>query len=64
MIRGGSIVDGTGTVARTGDVAIRASRILQPSAGYVATLVNGVTTRRHDADTGERPGRLVCGQPA
>jgi N-acyl-D-amino-acid deacylase len=27
--------------------------------GYLATMVNGVVTRRHDADTGARPGRLV-----
>jgi N-acyl-D-aspartate/D-glutamate deacylase len=38
-----------------------ASRILQAAEGYVATMVGGVVTRRHDADTGERPGRLVRG---
>jgi N-acyl-D-aspartate/D-glutamate deacylase len=37
------------------------SRILQPSSGYVATLVNGEITRRHDEDTGRRPGQLVRG---
>jgi N-acyl-D-aspartate/D-glutamate deacylase len=36
-----------------------ASRILQGAEGYVATLVNGVVTRRDDADTGARPGRLA-----
>jgi N-acyl-D-aspartate/D-glutamate deacylase len=36
-----------------------ASRILQGAEGYVATLVNGVVTRRNDVDTGARPGRLA-----
>ena len=44
------------------DLPSGASRILQPSTGYVATMVNGVTTRRDDADTGQRPGRLVRGR--
>lgn len=35
------------------------SRLIQPVSGYLATLVNGVVTRRNDEDTGERPGRLV-----
>ncbi len=30
-------------------------------AGYTATIVNGVVTRRDGADTGARPGRLVRG---
>jgi N-acyl-D-amino-acid deacylase len=34
-------------------------RLVQRSRGYLATMVNGVTTRRHDAETGTRPGRLV-----
>ena len=34
-------------------------RFLQPVAGYRATIVNGVQTRAHDRDTGQRPGRLV-----
>ena len=34
-------------------------RFLQPVSGYLATFVNGVQTRAHDADTGERPGRLI-----
>lgn len=41
------------------DLPTGAARILQPAEGYVATLVAGTLTRRHDADTGERPGRLV-----
>ena len=43
------------------DLPAGASRILQPAEGYLATLVAGTVTRRHDADTGERPGRLVRG---
>jgi N-acyl-D-amino-acid deacylase len=41
------------------DLPSGGSRLLQGSRGYLATLVKGVTTRRHDADTGARPGRLV-----
>jgi N-acyl-D-aspartate/D-glutamate deacylase len=43
------------------DLPAGASRILQAAEGYLATLVNGVVTRRHDVDTGERAGRLVRG---
>jgi N-acyl-D-amino-acid deacylase len=43
------------------DLPAGASRILQPASGYLATLVNGVTTRRNDIDTGARSGRLVRG---
>jgi len=41
------------------DLPAGGSRVLQPSTGYKATIVNGVITRLDDADTGERPGRLV-----
>ena len=41
------------------DLPAGGTRLIQPVRGYVATLCNGVMTRRHDADTGERPGRLV-----
>ena len=34
-------------------------RMLQASSGYLATLAGGVVTRRQDADTGARPGRLI-----
>ena len=34
-------------------------RMLQGSTGYRATMVRGVVTRRDDAETGARPGRLV-----
>ena len=36
-----------------------AGRLVQGARGYAATIVAGRTTRRHDADTGARPGRLV-----
>jgi len=35
------------------------SRILQGVDGYDATIVAGTVTRRHGADTGARPGRLI-----
>ena len=41
------------------DLPAGGTRLIQPVVGYVATMVNGVVTRRHDADTGARPGRLV-----
>jgi N-acyl-D-aspartate/D-glutamate deacylase len=41
------------------DLPAGGQRYLQPVTGYVATVVAGVQTRADDADTGERPGRLV-----
>ena len=41
------------------DLPAGGARILQDASGYKATIVSGVVTRRNDADTGERPGRLV-----
>lgn len=41
------------------DLPTGASRILQPSTGYVATMVNGTVVRSNDADTGLRPGHLL-----
>jgi N-acyl-D-amino-acid deacylase len=41
------------------DLPTGAKRILQPSTGYLARLVNGKMVRRNDNDTGERPGRLL-----
>jgi len=41
------------------DLPAGGRRILQDAEGYVATIVNGIVTRRHDHDTGARPGRLV-----
>src|SRR5207253_1209167 len=41
------------------DLPTGGPRLLQGSRGYLATMVNGTVTRRHDADTGARPGRLV-----
>jgi N-acyl-D-amino-acid deacylase len=46
------------------DLPTGVSRILQPAEGYLATLVNGEVTRRDDADTGARSGRLVRGSVA
>ena len=41
------------------DLPTGASRILQPSTGYLATMVAGEVVRRNDTDTGARPGRLI-----
>jgi len=46
------------------DLPTGVSRIMQPAEGYLATLVAGEVTRRHDADTGARSGRLVRGSAA
>jgi N-acyl-D-amino-acid deacylase len=46
------------------DLPTGVSRIMQPAEGYLATLVHGEVTRRHDADTGARSGRLVRGSAA
>jgi N-acyl-D-aspartate/D-glutamate deacylase len=43
----------------TDDLPAGGRRLLQTADGYVATIVNGVVTRRNGADTGARPGRLV-----
>ncbi len=43
------------------DLPAGGTRLVQDAEGYVATIVGGVVTRRHDADTGARPGRLVRG---
>ena len=43
----------------TDDLPAGGRRLLQTADGYVATIVNGVVTRRHGVDTGARPGRLV-----
>lgn len=41
------------------DLPAGGRRLVQSASGYVATIVNGVITRRDGADTGQRPGRLV-----
>jgi len=46
------------------DLPAGAGRMIQDSTGYLATLVAGTATRRNDADTGERPGRLLRGSAA
>jgi N-acyl-D-aspartate/D-glutamate deacylase len=46
------------------DLPAGGARLLQKISGYEATILNGTITRRHDTDTGARPGRLVRGTPA
>ena len=46
------------------DLPAGGARLLQGAEGYIATLVGGQLTRRFDADTGARPGRLTRGQGA
>ena len=41
------------------DLPAGGTRLIQPVQGYLATMVKGQVTRRHDADTGARPGTLV-----
>ncbi len=41
------------------DLPLGSPRLLQGASGYLATMVSGVVTRRHDAETGTRPGRLI-----
>ncbi len=41
------------------DLPAGGSRFIQPSTGYLATLVNGEITRVRDQDTGARPGRVA-----
>ena len=45
------------------DLPAGGTRLLQDASGYRATLVNGEITRRDDADTGARPGRLLRNRP-
>jgi N-acyl-D-amino-acid deacylase len=46
------------------DLPAGGQRMMQDARGYAATIVGGVVTRRDDADTGARPGRLVRGARA
>ncbi len=41
------------------DLPAGGTRLLQGAVGYDATIVAGQVTRRHGADTGARPGRLL-----
>ncbi|MFU8816938.1 MAG: amidohydrolase family protein, partial [Pseudomonadales bacterium] len=43
------------------DLPAGGARLMQGASGYLATLINGEPTRRHDVDTGARPGRLIRG---
>ena len=50
---------GLGELAIQNDLPAGGGRLMQGARGYIATLIDGVITRRHDEDTGARPGRLV-----
>ena len=43
------------------DLPADGQRMMQDANGYMATIVKGLVTRRNDADTGARPGRLIRG---
>ncbi|MFN8032728.1 MAG: amidohydrolase family protein [Mycobacterium sp.] len=43
------------------DLPAGGKRLIQGARGYDATVVSGVVTRRHGADTGARPGTLLRG---
>lgn len=43
------------------DLPAGGKRLIQGARGYDATVVSGVVTRRHGADTGARPGALLRG---
>lgn len=43
------------------DLPAGGHRLVQGASGYDATIVSGTVTRRHGADTGARPGRVVRG---
>jgi N-acyl-D-amino-acid deacylase len=43
------------------DLPAQGRRLVQGARGYDATIVSGAVTRRHGADTGARPGRLIRG---
>ncbi|EHB55174.1 Amidohydrolase 3 [Mycolicibacterium rhodesiae JS60] len=43
------------------DLPAGGNRLMQGASGYDATVVSGVVTRRHGADTGARPGKVLRG---
>ncbi|GAY13945.1 amidohydrolase family protein [Mycobacterium sp. shizuoka-1] len=43
------------------DLPAGGNRLMQGASGYEATVVSGVVTRRHGADTGARPGKVLRG---
>jgi N-acyl-D-aspartate/D-glutamate deacylase len=45
------------------DLPMGSARLLQGATGYLATTVGGTLTRRHDMETGSRPGRLIRSVP-
>ncbi len=48
-----------GELALQNDLPAGGTRLMQGASGYLATLIDGVVTRRNDEDTGARPGRLL-----
>lgn len=56
VVRGGTIVDGTGSERTVGDVAVDRTR--DRSRGEIRS---GGTTLEHGTPAGHRPGRLVRG---
>jgi len=43
------------------DLPAGGKRLVQSASGYVATVKSGVVVRRHDAATGDHPGKLLRG---
>lgn len=53
-------IDADGAAVSPGFIDLHGkSRLLQPSAGYLATIVNGEISRKDNASTGTRPGQVL-----
>jgi N-acyl-D-aspartate/D-glutamate deacylase len=52
---------GLGVPKMAYDLPAGGRRLIQGAAGYDATVVSGVVTRRYGVDTGARPGKLLRG---
>jgi hypothetical protein len=62
IIRGGTVVDGTGGPSRIADVAVDGEVII--ADGWKATICSGEVTLEDGEHTDARPGRLIrCAQP-
>jgi N-acyl-D-aspartate/D-glutamate deacylase len=64
VIRGGTVVDGTGAPRRTADGAVVAPGFMDIHARYRHTFVHAVETYSNGVETGELPGRLIRGSQA